>query len=135
MSTTTVTSEPDVNKATVTGFFAALSRGDYAEAAQLATRDATWWSLTQRETRPLVATLDRIAGRAGDTSDGLHFTVGWLTAEQDRVSALAESHARFADGRVYDNRYHFLFRLQSGRIAAVSEYHDTAHASRVLRGH
>jgi uncharacterized protein len=131
----TVRGEPAANKTIVTRFFAALTRGDYARAARLATTDATWWSLTQRETRPLAATLERIAQRAADLPDGLSFTVGWLTAEEDRISALAESHAKFADGRVYDNRYHFLFRFRSGRIAAVWEYHDTAHANQVLRGH
>ena len=131
---TTVSNELDRNKTIVTRFFAALTRGDYAEATRLATMDATWWSLTRRETRPLATTLEGIAARAADIPGGLNFTVGWLTAEQDRVSALAESHAKFADGRVYDNRYHFLFRFRSGRIAAVLEYHDTAHANRVLRG-
>jgi hypothetical protein len=117
----------------VTRFFAAINCGAYEDAAQLATPDSTWWSLTRRETRPLAAALARIASLAADIPAGLNFTVGLLTAEQDRVSALAESHAEFADGRVYDNRYHFLFRFWSGRIAAVSEYHDTAHANRVLR--
>ena len=126
--------DPAANKATVAGFFAALTRDDYAAATQSSTPDATWWSLTRRETHPLAATVTRIGDRAAAIPGGFTFTVGLLTADQDRVSALVESLAEFADGRVYENRYHFLFRFQAGRIAAVWEYHDTAHANRVLRG-
>jgi uncharacterized protein len=126
--------DPDANKASVTRFFAALTSDDYAAAARSATSDATWWSLTQRETRPLAATLVRIGDRAAGFPGGFRFTVGALTAEQDRVSAVVDGHAELAVGRVYENRYHFLFRFRVGRIAAVWEYHDTAHANRVLRG-
>jgi ketosteroid isomerase-like protein len=38
------------------------------------------------------------------------------------------------DGVDYDNMYHFLFEFAAdGRIRSIWEFHDTAHAGKVLR--
>jgi hypothetical protein len=122
------------NKAVVRQFFAALSAGDYPAAAALVDPEGAWWSLTSRTSRPLAATVERIEGRARDTVDGFTFAVGTLTAEDNRVSAVVDGHAAYPDGRVYENAYHYLFRVVDGRIVQGWEYHDTALADRVLRG-
>jgi uncharacterized protein len=54
-------------------------------------------------------------------------TVG-ITAEGDRVAIEGETRTELKDGRVYNNKYHFLLVFEEGRIKEVREYHDTQHA-------
>jgi ketosteroid isomerase-like protein len=55
-----------------------------------------------------------------------------VTAEGDKVAVEAESHANMKSGKTYQNKYHFLITIQDGKIQAVKEYLDTAHADDVL---
>lgn len=48
-----------------------------------------------------------------------------VTAEEDRVAVEAKSHAELLDGRVYENTYHFLFRVRDGRIHDIREHCNT----------
>ncbi|WCL50562.1 nuclear transport factor 2 family protein [Leptospira sp. GIMC2001] len=58
------------------------------------------------------------------------FTIHEMTAEEDRVSVIAESHGlRKANGKKYNNHYHFLFRFVDGKIIEVKEFFDTIHAN------
>jgi uncharacterized protein len=124
----------DINKAVALGFFDALNRRAFQDAVNMADKDAGWWSLTTRRTKPVRDTVARIKSLASTlTEDGLTFEVGTVTAEQDRVAVTAVSHAQFTDGRVYNNHYHFLFSIEGALIANISEYHDTGHANEVLR--
>ena len=66
------------------------------------------------------------------TTDGVSFTVHGVVAAADRVAVEAESYVPFDNGTVYNNLYHFLFVLRDGRIEAVREHCDTAHAAQVL---
>jgi uncharacterized protein len=52
----------------------------------------------------------------------------------DGEYAVAEwtTHARTCDGRCYDSDYAGVFRVADGRLAAVTEYLDTAYAKQVL---
>jgi ketosteroid isomerase-like protein len=51
-----------------------------------------------------------------------------LTAEEDRVAMEAESHvANSQNGRVYNNFYHYLFRIRDGKLSLFKEYQDTLH--------
>jgi len=49
-------------------------------------------------------------------------TIQEMTAEDDRVSVQAEADAELTDGRKYTNNYHFLFRLEGGKIRRIYEY-------------
>lgn len=51
---------------------------------------------------------------------------GWIAAQ---FSLAART---FADGRPYENFYHFLYRVEAGRIAEYWEYVDTAYANALL---
>ena len=59
------------------------------------------------------------------------FTIRALTAEEDRVSAVVDGHARRKTGVDYNNNYHFLFTIADGTITAIREYHDTRYAAGV----
>jgi ketosteroid isomerase-like protein len=50
-----------------------------------------------------------------------------LTAEEDRVAMEAESHVLNPNGRLYNNFYHYLFRVRDGQITLFKEYQDTLH--------
>ncbi len=61
--------------------------------------------------------------------DNFQFTLKEITAEEDRVSVLAESHGvRKSTGKKYNNHYHFLFTIENGKIIKTKEYFDTVHA-------
>ncbi|TAK98828.1 MAG: nuclear transport factor 2 family protein [Rhodospirillaceae bacterium] len=51
-----------------------------------------------------------------------------LTAEEDRIAMEAESHVlNPTNGRLYNNFYHYLFRVRDGKITLFKEYQDTLH--------
>jgi hypothetical protein len=57
-----------------------------------------------------------------------------ITAEGDRVAIEGETRTELEDGRVYNNKYHFLLIFEAGRIREVREYHDTQHALQTFQG-
>jgi ketosteroid isomerase-like protein len=50
-----------------------------------------------------------------------------FTAEGDRVAIEAESHVLNPNGRIYNNFYHYLFRVRDGKLVLFKEYQDTLH--------
>jgi uncharacterized protein len=59
--------------------------------------------------------------------DGIKLTANEFTCEGDRVAVEAVSIGHLANGRVYQNQYHFLFKIRDGKFCKVSEYNDTFH--------
>jgi ketosteroid isomerase-like protein len=123
------------NKRIVLGFFENFSAGK-AEAALGAMADnATWWvagnfplsgSKTKKEFTEL------LKGMGAAMPEGLKLTAKGITAEGDRVAVEAESYGKHANGKVYQNQYHFLIEVRNSKIQAVREYLDTMHANDVL---
>lgn len=65
--------------------------------------------------------------------NGLELTIHSMTAEGDQVAIEAESRGIIAaSGVLYNNRYHFFFRIRDGRIVRIREYMDTHHVDDVL---
>ena len=123
------------NKAIVEEFFRAWSESRFDRVSELVDPDGEWWTLAKRTTRRCRDQIARIKATNEETVSGtIDFTVGPLTAEDDRVAAVVESHAEFAVQGSYNNLYHFLFQLARGRIVKAWVYYDTALAGRVLRG-
>lgn len=58
----------------------------------------------------------------------LRITPTGMIAEGNKVAAEAESFATLTNGRVYNNRYHFLFEVAGDKVLRVTEYMDTMHA-------
>jgi ketosteroid isomerase-like protein len=50
------------------------------------------------------------------------------TAEGERVAVEARGEGRLANGRPYENTYHFLFVFRDALIHEVKEYHGTKYA-------
>ena len=63
------------------------------------------------------------------TENGIAITPGLVLAQDDSVMNEATSAARLTNGRIYDNRYIFLFHFTGDAIREVREYSDSAHVN------
>jgi ketosteroid isomerase-like protein len=128
----------------VRAFLAASSIADSSALEALTTEDFTMVRpLAAAMQSPALATSSRIARSlprakalrlftnvANVTEGGrLEILIHTLTAEDNRVAVEAESRAvNGQNGRIYNNHYHFLFRVRDGRACELREYQDTLHA-------
>ncbi len=64
--------------------------------------------------------------------NGLNMKFHTVLSEGPHVAIQAESDTVAANGRKYQNRYHFYFRFEGDRIAQVREYNDTNHVREVF---
>lgn len=110
------------NKAIIRKYMQAVVDGDidYIEAIQHP--DCQWWILGG-------GTMDKATFtdlvRSGILAANVRKTeILMLTAEEDRVSIVAEGEMQF-DDHVYRNSYHNLLTLRDGLIVAGREYMDT----------
>lgn len=104
--------------------------GAGAPDLSLATEDAQWWA-PGRGTYGN-AEFAAIAGAfAGMFKAPSQITVLGVTAEGDRVAIEAEGYAELKNGKVYRNRYHYLFIFRDGKICEGRLYNDTAHAKEI----
>lgn len=92
------------------------------------TANARWWwngglDLPVAEFAGLLATLHT------QTESGIAVSPGLIMAQGDSVMIEATSAARLANGRIYDNRYIFLFHFRGDAICEVREYSDSAHVN------
>jgi uncharacterized protein len=125
----------EANKEVVRQLFTAFSNGRFDDARALTDPDGSWWMLSRRAAGTIEGYLTGFAGAIDKLFPaGLRFELGSITAEQDRVAVQAECEGRTVMGKDYRNAYHFLFRLEGGRVVAGWEYGDTLHAEQVLRG-
>jgi ketosteroid isomerase-like protein len=123
----------------VTGYVAALQRGDVEALRASFTPKATW---TIRGDIPVAGTwtgpgeiLDGFLARLTETLD----PTAPVTQDLHRIIADGEyavaewtSHARARNGAPYDNDYAVVFHVTDGHIDAVTEYCDTSYMKRVL---
>ena len=118
----------DQHKATALKLVATLGAG--APDQSLLTEDAIWWAPGRGEFPN--ETFLKIAGAfAGMFKAPSKITVFGVTAEGDRVAVEAEGHAELTNGKVYRNRYHYLFIFRGEKICEVRLYNDTKHAAEI----
>ena len=128
------------NKKTVLSFFENLSAGKVDAMLTAMSDSATWTVMGKPENFALAGTKTKeqfgelFRGIGAALPKGLRVTPKALTAEGNRVAVEAESYGEHANGKVYNNQYHFLIEVQNGKIQAVREYLDTIHAKDVLLG-
>jgi ketosteroid isomerase-like protein len=63
---------------------------------------------------------------------GVQFQVDYLTAEDDRVSAITRGSGRIHGEDRYENHYCWLFHLRDGVIVEIHEFMDTLYANQML---
>jgi uncharacterized protein len=119
------------NKAVVTAFLNAVSDNDIDLMLTYIRDDATWW-LSGRHA--LSGTYDKqqwgemMRGVALMFKETPRFIPPFsYTAEDDRVAAEVESRGVMPDGRIYNNKYHLLFKVEDGLILELRDYMDTMH--------
>lgn len=118
------------HKRIVAHFFDAFSRGEIDEAFASMDASATWWvpgTLPFSGTKSKAQYLQIVGTSRNGFPAGIRFEVKGLVAEGDSVAAEVESLGTHRNGKTYNNKYHFLFRLKDGKFVEVKEYMDTLH--------
>lgn len=123
----------------VEGYYADISAGRFAEAAARFADDATLWVCGEGNW-PLGGLHDR----AGNVRifkivkdrfpGGLKAEVKALTIDGERAAVEVETYGVRRDGRIYNNRYHYVIIVRDGKIRSRKEYLDTLHANDLLCG-
>jgi ketosteroid isomerase-like protein len=129
------------NKDTVKRFLEAFGNNDLEQVRMVMHEDVRWWAPPVLEARGIPRPMDGwdnipwLGGggsktfRPGTTTWRIHH----LTAEDDRVAVHMNREAVGANGKPYDNEYHWLFRLDGPMIVEVWEILDTAFAFELLQ--
>ena len=123
----------------VRAYYADISAGRFAEAAGRLAPDATTWILGEGHW-PLggnhdLASLKKIHALVQQRfPDGLKVMVKAITVQGERVAVEAETLGTRVDGKIYNNRYHYLLVVRDGLICERREYLDTTHANEMLCG-
>lgn len=116
--------------AVVKQFFKEIENGDLESGLRNTTDDFTWWVVGTGEVQDQIAAVGK--AMAKHMKKPMTMTVHGITADGNRVAVEAESYGELKNGDVYNNKYHFLFIVEDGKIKALKEYADTKHASEVL---
>ncbi|HKT73706.1 MAG TPA: nuclear transport factor 2 family protein [Steroidobacteraceae bacterium] len=119
------------NKNLVRSYLEALSTEGMAALERYGAQDVRWWALGVGE-----VSMERLKG-FGDfigaqLAGPMQFTLHELIAEGNQVAAEVESYIPLQNGKVYNNRYHFKFIIEDGKIAEIREYGDTRHAAEIF---
>ncbi|WP_416061747.1 nuclear transport factor 2 family protein [Rhodococcus indonesiensis] len=125
------------NKKLVAEFMEVFTSGDVEAILGYLAPTATWWvagtidgisgTKTKEEFREM------LSGLSATTRTGaIALTPRAWTAEGDRVAVETESYSEMANGRDYNNLYHFVFEIRDGLIESVKEYLDTEHTRAVF---
>jgi hypothetical protein len=117
------------NKRAAAQLIVALASVDKQAFDAVTRPDTRWWTAGM----PGTYTRDEYFQFSKDASlllkqPNFNMKMVGITAEGDRVAIEGETHTELQDGRVYQNKYHFLLIFEEGRVKEVREYHDTQHA-------
>jgi uncharacterized protein len=109
---------------------------DPATLATMVANDFEWKVMTRMEGFPPIKGHEGISTLAATLKTlmpaGLRLQFHSAISEGDHCAIQAESNATAANGRKYNNRYHFYIRFADDKIAEVREYCDTNHAREVF---
>jgi ketosteroid isomerase-like protein len=124
-------------KERVRAAFAEMSRGNPGSLVDLLAPDADYTIIGTTALSGTLRGRDQIVARlftplAAALATPLSLDVESITAEGDRILVQARGRARLVSGAPYDNVYCFAFRVAGERIAAVTEYLDTALVGRAF---
>jgi len=121
----------------VRAYYADISQGRFAEAAERLSPDSTLWILGEGHWplggRHDLSSLRKIHSTVAERfPDGLKVTVKGMTVDGERIAVEAESLGTRIDGKIYHNNYHYLIIVRDGLICERREYLDTIHAREML---
>ncbi len=126
--------QAEANRALVMRYFDVISGKAGGDLAAFFSADACWHvpqsnpMIRPNPKRGIAGVMEVLGSGVAIYAPGsLDLQLESLIADAGNVAAQFTLHARLADGRPYDNRYFFRFRIVDGRIAEVWEYLDTLH--------
>lgn len=126
------------NKKIAIGLLEDLSKGNINGVLNAMAESATWWvsgNLPELSGTKSKKEIAELFGNLGSLfPKGLTVTVDNAIAEGDRVAVEAHSYGEAATGRLYQNKYHWLFEVRGGKVHVVKEYMDTLHAREAILG-
>jgi uncharacterized protein len=117
-------------------FLSEFENPDAVRLATMAANDFEWKVMTRMPGMPAVKGHEGLKTLATGIKtmmpSGLGLRVDTVICEGDRCAIQAESNTVAANGKKYNNRYHFDIRFDGDKIAEVREYCDTNHAREVF---
>lgn len=117
----------EANKLIVEKYFELMNEADPQKMLDYLTDDFTFESMLQKP-ESFHVTWDRelfasvTANMSTIMVKPLKSWIIAMTAEGDRVAVEAQSYGELKNGKLYENAYHFLFKLRDGKIYNVREY-------------
>ena len=129
-------SKTEENKKTAIKFFEVLSSGSQAYL-DFYNDESIIWTAGENAiggTRTKKEIVDFAQGILSAFPHGIKFNITGITAENERVAVEVSGEAIHASGELYNNKYHFLLKIQHGKILELKEYMDTQLASKILLG-
>jgi uncharacterized protein len=128
------------SKRFVLEFFEQCSAGKVDLALEKLADDMAWifmarasdWPFGQRHTK-LEYKKRFFEEGAALFPQGLQFTVKNAIAEADHVAVEAESYGALANGKIYNNLYHYRLDLRNDKIQEIREYLDSGYTVEVFR--
>ena len=124
------------SEAAVRAFFDTLNTGELERLRPLL-KNATW--------KPMVKNLTSAPSYSGDAiiDDFLQpvrgifqpgdpkVSIDVLVADDQSVAVETQGTGKLTNGRAYDNRYAWFFRVREGRIVEIHEYLDSLYVSKL----
>ena len=123
-------------KQIVNRFFEFVSEGKTKDAFELVDDNVNWWipgtlpfsgNKTKEEYLQVVNAIKK------GFPTGFKLVVSSSIAEGNKVAAEVESSGTHVNGKLYNNKYHFLFEIENAKIKSVKEYMDTLHLYQLLQ--
>jgi ketosteroid isomerase-like protein len=124
------------NKEVAIKFFEALSSGSQTYL-DFYNDESIIWTAGENAiggTRTKKEIVDFAQGILSAFPNGIKFNITGITAENERVAVEVNGEAIHTSGEYYNNKYHFLLKIQHGKILELKEYMDTQLASKILLG-
>ena len=124
------------NKELVAKFFELFSNGEIDDAFSMVSDTAVWWvpgDLPFSGTKSKTEYLQVVGAIQQGFPNGLQLNATSMVAEGDKVAVEVESYGEHANGRTYQNKYHFLITIENGQIIHVKEYMDTLHLYQLIQ--
>jgi uncharacterized protein len=123
-------------KELATDFLTEFEDPDPVRLATMVANDFEWKVMTRMQGIPPVKGHDGLLNLAkiikAMMPGGLGLKIETIICEGDRCAIQAESNTVAANGKKYNNLYHFDIRFDGDKIAEVREYNDTNHAREVF---
>jgi len=127
---------PAEKKELATEFLSEFEDPDPVRLATMVSNDFEWVVMTRMEGMAPAKGHEGLKnfakGIKTSMPGGLGLKIYTVICEGNRCAVQAESNTVAANGKKYNNRYHFDIRFDGDKIAEVREYCDTNHAREVF---